>query len=310
MIELFAIAAVLAAGQLPAAVVTARTSAGPPVALTEEAQIRDLCSALGGRASSSDEEDPATVAAAARARVQLAEQAAGRSYRVEIPAKGFTLGRYREGQHELELDGDFPLRTIDDHLALDLAGTDDVAFNATPAEVADWTRQKKAGTLRLAIVFRASSGGCAGNPIAREWRLAGTPLSWQVLDGGGVVAAADEAGLPIVPEGAASGAQPVPQRPRSVRVERLSLDTGADVGAARLEGVQASLDRCAAGAQRAGSLVVIFAVANARVAEPQVIVDGVRDQATSDCVVQALSGATLTGGGSGSARGTAELAVQ
>lgn len=303
----FLLAALLAAPLVPRGAVSAREPTEPPVALAEEAQVRDLCNALGRRASEPDPEDPALAAAARKEREGLAEQAAARAYRVEIPSRGFTLGRYRPAQRELELDGSFPVRAVDDRLALDLEGLDDVAFSATPAQVAMLLKEKKANELRLGVVFRISGEPCAGNPIARSWRLSGAPLSWQLLDAGGVVAAADEEGLPIVPKGAPN--QAVPARRLSLKVEKLSVDE-AEEDRGRLSGVQGPLDKCAAGAQRGGSLVVIFGVQGGRVRDPQVIVDGVRDEETSQCVSAALDGAQLAGAGGRAGRGTATLALE
>jgi hypothetical protein len=308
MPPLFAFAALVAASHVPAGAVSTRESTEPPVALAEEAQVRDLCNAFARRGPGSDTDDPVEAAAAHKEREAVAEKAVSRTYRVEIPSRGFTLGRYRRAQSELELDGSFPVRTIDDRLALDLDGIDDVAFSATPEQVATLLKEKKANELRLSVVFRVNGEPCAGNPNARSWRLAGAPIAWQLLDARGVVAAADEEGLPIVPKG--TDARAAPPRRLSVKVEKLSLDESAEEGKARFEGVQAPLDKCAAGAQRAGALVVVFDVAGRHVRDPQVIVDGVRDQETSQCVAQALSGAALSGAGERSARGTATLALE
>lgn len=301
------LAALLAAPQVALGAVSARESAEPPVSLVEESQVRDLCAALGRRPLQPDSDDPAEAAAAQKEREALAEKAAARNYRIEIPSRGFKLGRYRPAQRELELDGSFPARAIDDRLSLDLDGLDDVAFSATPEQVATLLKEKKANELRLGVVFRVSGEPCAGNPVARAWRLAASPLSWQLLDAGGVVAAADDEGLPVLPKAQAN--QAVPVRKLSLKVEKLSLDE-AEEDRARLEGVQASLDKCAAAAQRGGSLVVIFAVQGGRVRDPQVIVDGVRDEQTSECVAGALAGAQLAGAGGRTGRGSATLAVE
>ena len=308
MPPLVTLAALLAATQVPTGAVSTRESSEPSVALVEEAQVRDLCSAFARRGPGSDPDDPAEAAAALREREAVAEKAVSRTYRVEIPSRGFTLGRYRPAQKELELDGSFPVRTIDDRLALDLDGIDDVAFSASPEQVATLLKEKRANELRLSVVFRVNGEPCAGNPNARSWRLTGAPIAWQLLDARGVVAAADEEGLPIVPKG--TDGRAAPPRRFSMKVEKLSLDEAAEEGKARFEGVQAPLDKCAAGAQRAGAIVVIFDVAGRHVRDPQVIVDGVRDEGTSQCVAQALSGATLSGAGSRSARGTATLALE
>jgi hypothetical protein len=308
MPPLVALAALLAATQVPTGAVSTRESSEPSVALVEEAQVRDLCSAFARRGPGSDPDDPAEAAAALREREAVAEKAVSRTYRVEIPSRGFTLGRYRPAQRELELDGSYPVRTIDDRLALDLDGIDDVAFSASPEQVATLLKEKRANELRLSVVFRVNGEPCAGNPNARSWRLAGAPIAWQLLDTRGVVAAADEEGLPIVPKG--TDGRAAPPRRFSMKVEKLSLDEAAEEGKARFEGVQAPLDKCAAGAQRAGAIVVIFDIAGRHVRDPQVIVDGVRDEGTSQCVAQALSGATLSGAGNRSARGTATLALE
>ncbi|GAC1337573.1 MAG: hypothetical protein NVSMB23_04250 [Myxococcales bacterium] len=309
MPSLIAALGALLAAQLSGRAVSPRDAAAPPTALAEESQVRDLCNALNRRSASTDEPaDAAAAAAAAKERDTLAEQASARTYRVEVPSKGFSLGRYRPGQGELELDGDFPLRAVENRLSLDLDGVDDVAFSATPAQVASWTREKKAGTLRLAVVFRPE-GLCAGNAQARAWRLAGSPLSWQLIDAKGLAASSDDEGLPAAL--ARSEDRPLGEvRPRAVRVEKVVLDGATEAGEARLEGAQPALDRCASAAHRAGSLVVSFGVQDGRVRDPQVIVDGARDEPTSQCIAAALSGAALSGAGAASGRGTATVAVQ
>lgn len=308
MPSFFAAAAALLAAQMSPGAVSPRDSAEPPAALAEESQVRDLCNALGRRAATFDEpEDAAAAAAAQKERDALAEKASARTYRVEVPAKGFAFGRYRAGQNELELDGDYPLRAVDDRLSLDLDGIDDVSFLASPEQVAAWTREKKAGTLRLSVVFRPADA-CAGNAQARAWRLAGTPLSWQLIDAKGLVAGSDEQGLPAPLAKSAEGAAADVQ-PRAARIEKVSLDDSGEAGNPRLEVAKGALERCAAGAQRAGSLVVIFGVRDGRVRDPQVIVDGARDEPTSRCVASALAGAALSGTSVTSARGTATVAL-
>jgi hypothetical protein len=312
MPSLFAAALLLAAqvAQIPKGSVSTRDSGEPPAALAEESQVRDLCNALGRRAAALDEpEDPAAAAAAQKERDVRAEKAAARTYRVDVPSKGFAFGRYRASQRELELDGDHPLRAIENRLTLDLDGIDDVGFLATPEQVATWTREKKAGTLHLTVIFRPANA-CAGNAQARAWRLAGTPLSWELIGEKGVVAAADDEGIPVASLARAGDAAAAPARPRTVRIERVNLDDGGEPGSARLEGAQDALDRCAASAQRAGALVIVFAVLNGHVRDPQVIVDGARDEPTSRCVASALAGATLAGSSGTSARGTATVALQ
>jgi hypothetical protein len=309
MLSLFATTAVLMAAPMPQGAVSAREQSEPPADLAEESQVRDLCNALGRRAPSLDEpEDAAAAAVAQKERAALAEKAAARTYRVEVPSKGFALGRYRANQGELELDGDHPLRAVENRLSLDLDGIDDVSFLATPEQVAAWTREKKAGTLRLSVVFRPADA-CAGNGQARAWRLAGTPLSWQLIGEKGPMAGADDEGLPILPIASSGDPALAAAPPRTARIEKVSLEDAGEAGSARLEGAQGALDRCAATAQRTGALVVVFTVLNGHVRDPQVIVDGARDEPTSQCVAAALAGAALAGS-SGSARGTATVAVQ
>jgi hypothetical protein len=311
MSSLFAAAAaLLLAAPMPQGAVSLRDPGAPPAALAEESQVRDLCNALGHRAASLDEpEDAAAAAAAQKERDALAEQAAARTYRVDVPSKGFELGRYRASQRELELDGDHPLRAVENRLTLDLDGIDDVGFLATPEQVAAWTREKKAGTLHLTVVFRPADA-CAGNAQARAWRLAGTPLSWQLIGEKGLVAAADDEGISVVSIARSGDAATAAVRPRTVRIEKVSLDDAGEPGKARLEGAQSALDRCAATAQRAGALVIVFAILNGHVRDPQVIVDGARDEPTSRCVASALAGAALAGSSGTSARGTATIALQ
>jgi hypothetical protein len=93
-------------------------------------------------------------------------------------------------------------------------------------------------------------------------------------------------------------------------VEKVAIDSddapAQNEGRARLASAQAALDRCASGAQRAGKLLVSFAVQGGRVRDPQVIMDSVRDEKVSGCVARAISGAEVGGNG----RGTAAIAVQ
>ena len=276
--------------------------AAPPVAvlpLQTEAQVRELCGALRD-SGEAFEGDPAEAAAARRAAQVRRDQAAQAVYGVEVPAKGFSFGRFRPGEDLVELDGDRPLRAVDGALSLDLDGTDDVAFHARPEQVSQWARAQKAGTLRLQVTFRPSGERCAGSAGAQAFRLAGHSLSWQLLDGGKLVAAADEAGEPLGP----------PPGRRSISVEKVALEDAEDARVG-ISGVQPALDRCAAGARRLGTLVVHFAVQGGRVREPQVILDALRDEAVSGCVARALSGAALTGAAAASSgRGTATLALQ
>ncbi len=266
--------------------------------LREEAQVRDLCSALRD-SGETFEGDPAELAAARRAAQLKRDQAAQASYSVEVPSKGFSFGRFRPGENLLELDGDRPLRAVNNELSLDLDGTDDVAFPARPEQVSQWSRAQKAGSLKLVVTFRPSGERCAGSAAARAWRISGHSLSWQVLDGDKVVAAADESGEPVG----------LPAGRRSIAVEKISLED-ADEARVSFAGVQSALDKCAAGARRLGTLVVAFAVQGGHVREPQVILDALRDEAVSGCVARALSGASLTGAAGTSGRGTATLALQ
>ena len=266
--------------------------------LREEAQVRELCSALRDTGESF-EGDPAEAAAARRAAQLKRDQAAQASYSVEVPSKGFSFGRFRPGENLLELDGDHPLRAVDNELSLDLDGTDDVAFHARPEQVSQWSRAQKAGTIKLVVTFRPSGERCAGSAAARAWRVSGHAIAWQIQDGDKVVAAADEAGEPVG----------VPSGPRSLSVEKVSLED-ADEARVSLTGVQPALDKCAAGARRLGTLVVTFAVQGGHVRDPQVILDALRDEAVSVCVARALSGASLTGAAGKSGRGTATLALQ
>jgi hypothetical protein len=267
------------------------------VQLTQKSQLKELCEALRAEPSERDL-DPAQVAAARKTADARREEAAGRWYRVEVPSKGFAFGRYRAQDQQLELDGDRPLLAIDDMLSLDLDGIDDVAFNARPEQVAAWTKEKKAKTLRLAVVWKPEGGRCAGSAAAEAWRIAGHARSWELLGGQGPVAAANEEG------------EPVGGGPRQARIEKVSLDSDAapqeNEGRDRLASSQQALDRCAAGAQRTGKLLITFSLQGGRVREPQVIMDSLRDEKISACVARALSGADI--GGSG--RGTASIAVQ
>ena len=266
--------------------------------LREEAQVRELCGALRD-SGEAFEGDPAEAEASRRTAQLRRDQAAQATYAVEIPSKGFTFGRFRAGENLLELDGDRPLRAVDSELSLDLDGTDEVAFHARPEQVSQWSKAKKAGTLKLAVTFRPGGERCAGSAAARAWRLSGHSLSWQLLDGDKVVAAADESGEPVG----------LPSGPRSISVEKVALEDADDAKVA-LTGVQPALDKCAAGARRLGTLVVHFAVQGGRVRDPQVILDGLRDETVSTCVARALTGAALTGAPGAGGRGSATLALQ
>jgi hypothetical protein len=275
------IALVLAASPLPDARV-----------LTQESQIKELCEALRAQPDEADL-DPAEQVAARKAALARREQAISRWYEVEIPSKGFALGRYRPQDLRLELDGDRPVRALDDMLSLDLEGIDDVAFTARPDQVSAWSREKKAGTLRLRVVWKPAAERCAGSAAAEAWRIAGRVRSWQLVGAEGVLAAADEDGEP-----AGAG-------PQKARVEKVTLDSDAapqeDEGRERLSAAQRALDRCAAAAQRGGSMLLSFSVQGGRVREPKVIMDSVRDEKASGCVAHAIAGADVGGSGNGTA---------
>jgi hypothetical protein len=242
--------------------------------------------------------DPAEVVAARKAAQSRREEALSRWYQVEIPSKAFSLGRYREQDRQLELDGDRPVRALDDMLSLDLEGIDDVAFSARPEDVSAWSREKKAGTLRLLVVWKPTAERCAGSAAAESWRIAGKVRSWQLVGAQGVLASANEDGEPEAPG------------PHQARVEKVALDSDGppqeDEGRERLTGVQRALDRCAAAALRGGNLLISFSVQAGRVHEPQIVMDSVRDEKVSGCVARALAGVEV--GGSG--RGTASIAVE
>jgi hypothetical protein len=220
-----------------------------------------------------------------------------------VPAKGFAFGRYHEEEQELELDVSRPVRALDGALTLDLANADDVAFRATPAQMKEWEAAKREGKLTLTLYFRPSGDDCAGNAAARIFRMEGTPVWFEVENPSGVVAVADEEGLPVDRPGSA----------RSFRVSKVLLDSDApraDFGKDRLTVAQAALDRCAQAARRRGSLVVSFSVQEGRVRNPQVIMDAARDDDTARCVTQALSGVAIASADRSATRGTASLAVQ
>src|SRR3954466_2462136 len=166
------------------------------VQLTQKAQLKELCEALRAEPSERDL-DPAQVAQARKAAQARREEAAARWYRVEVPSKGFAFGRYRAQDQQLELDGDRPLRAIDDMLALDLDGTDEVSFNARPEQVTAWSAEKKVRTLRLVVVFKPTGERCAGSAAAESWRIAGHARSWELFGSQGAVATANEDGEPI-----------------------------------------------------------------------------------------------------------------
>ena len=262
------------------------------VPLTEEAQVKELCAALSGEARIADA-DPAEAVAAEKAAQARREEAAARSYRVEVPSKGFSFGRYREQDRQIELDGDRPLRTLDGVLSLDVEGIDDVAFNARPEQVSAWSKEKKAGTLRLVVVFKPSGERCAGSAAAEAWRLAGKPRSWELVGAQGAVAAANEDGVPV-------GGWP-----RTLRIEKVSVESDEaapeDDGRARLSAVRGALEKCAGSAQRSGILLISFSVQSGRVKDPQVIMDSLRDEKVANCVAHAVNGAPVGGTGHGTA---------
>jgi hypothetical protein len=264
------------------------------LAITAEDQVREICAALREQNG-----EPAPGVAVAKAR----GQALSRMYQLRVPAKGFALGRYHEEEQELELDSSRPLRALDGALTLDLANADDVAFRATPAQVKEWNRAKHEGKLSLTVYFRPSGDGCAGNPSAHIFRFEGVPLWLQVEDTAGVVATADEQGLPV--DG--------PAATRTFRVSKVLLDSDAprpDAGKDRLSIAHSALDRCAQAARRRGSLVVSFSVQEGHVRNPQVIMDAARDEETAHCVTQALSGVAIASADPAATRGTASLAAQ
>ena len=310
--------------------------AAPPdaIALSTQQQLKELCASLERTDSVRFTGDPSEISAARAAHEARRAEALGGVYRVEVPSKGFAFGHVRQGRDEVELDGDRPLRALSDALALDLAGIDDVAFHAAPRTLSDWSKQKEAGQLALVVVFRPDDERCAGSPIARHWRMGGRPLWWTIVDAGAAVASADEQGNPFegapaaLPAPAASAAAPARSAAapahaaasvaapsaaarRSLVVESLTLDAdGADDSKARLEGASPALDRCAAAAQRPGSLVVAFGLQAGRLRDPQVVMDGTRDEQLAGCVARALADASVAGGGSGAGRGTVTLGVR
>jgi len=267
------------------------------VQLTSKTQLKELCEALRAQPSETDL-DPAQIAEARKAAQARREEAAGRWYRVEVPSKGFAFGRYRAQDQQLELDGDRPLRAIDDTLSLDLDGIDDVSFAGSSEQVTAWTQEKKAKALKLVVVWKPSGARCAGSAAAEAWRIAGHARSWELLGAQGTLASANEEG------------DPVGAGPRQMRVEKVALDTDdaplENEGRSRLASSQAALDRCAAGAVRTGRLVMSFSVHDGRVREPQVIMDSLRDEKVAGCVARAISGTELAGTG----HGTASLTVQ
>jgi hypothetical protein len=267
------------------------------VSLTQEAQVKDLCEAFREQPANT-EADPVELAEAHKAALARRDETAAKWYRVEIPAKGFAFGQYREKDRQLELDGDRPVRAVDGVLALDLEGIDDVAFNALPEQVKAWNGEKKAGSLKLVVVFKPSGERCAGSAAAQSWRMAGRVRSWELVGASGVIASANEDGEPVGGGG-----------PHGVKVERVALDSDAsppdDEGRGRLSSVQGALQKCAAGAPRGGNMLLSFSVQSGKVREAQVIMDSLRDEKIAECVSRAVNGAEVGGYG----RGTASLTL-
>ena len=263
------------------------------VALAEPAQVDELCAALREQGGGL-EGDPAEMAAAYKAAVARREDALSRWYRLEVPSKGFAFGRYRPQDKLLELDGDRPLRALDGVISLDLDGVDEVAFIARPEQVSAWSKEKKAGTLKLVVVFKPSGDRCAGSKAAEAWRLAGKARSWELVASSGMVASADAEGDPVGAPG-----------PRAVKVEKVALESDAepprDEGRQRFASAQRALNQCGAGAPRPGSMLVTFAVEGGRVRDAQVIMDSLRDEKVSACVAHAVVGALVGGAGHGTA---------
>ena len=156
------------------------------VALSEVSQVKDLCAALREMPAAEDA-DPAQAAAAHQAALARRDAALGRWYRTEIPSKGFVFGRYRAQDKLLELDGDRPARAVEGTLSLDLDGVDEVAFNATPEQVSLWSKAKKAGTLKLAVVWQPQGDRCAGSAVAEAWRIGGKVRSWELVGASGLL---------------------------------------------------------------------------------------------------------------------------
>lgn len=260
------------------------------VVLSQKSQVKDLCEALRAQPAAGDL-DAAQQVSARKEALARHDQAASLSYQVEVPSKGFRFGRYRD--RLLELDGDRPLRALDNALSLDIEGVDEVAFEASPSQVSAFTAAQKAGTLRLIVVFKPNGDRCAGSAAAESWRIAGKARSWKIEDETGVVAAADAEG------------EPVAQGPRKLKVQKVAVDSDADEpgdeGRTRLASVHVQLERCAAAAQRSGNLVLGFDVRGGRVQDPQVMLDSLRDERIAGCVARAVDGAAVGGSGHGTA---------
>jgi len=261
----------------PAATTDAASSSSAAPAIETFEQARELCDSLRG-------EDRAA--------------AAKRPVKVEVASKAFAFGRYRKADRELELDGDRPLRTAGDTLFLDLAGIDEVAFRASPEEVQEWKKAKQAGDVTLEVTFRPTGDGCTGNKHARHFRLAGRAESWRIAAKGKPVAEADEEGKPVVHSDT-----------HGAKVTRVAFEGEApseDEGRTRLTGAQAALDACVKAAPKAGSVVLAFSAKGGAVREVQVMVDGLRDEALTQCLAKAVAGTPLEGSG----KGMATIAVE
>jgi hypothetical protein len=271
--------------------------ASEPVLLTQKAQVKELCNALRAQPAAGDL-DPAQEVSARKEALAHREEAASRWYELEVPAKGFSLGRYREQEHQLELDGDRPLRSVDGMLSVDVDGIDEVSFDATPEQVAAWSSEKKAGTLHLVVVFQPSGDRCAGSAAAESWRIGGKARSWRLQNESGVLATADAEGEPV------SGG------PRKLHVEKVSLESELNVpedeGRSRLLPVRAQLDKCAASAKHGGSLVLGFDSRAGHLQDPQVIIDSLHDEKVAACIAKAVQGASMSGSG----RGTASISLE
>src|SRR5438067_11439037 len=101
---------------LIALVAAAQVPPREATALTAEDQVRDICAALKDSGG-----EPAPGVAPARSRAQTL----ARTWQLRVPPNGFGLGRYRDDEQELALDGGRALRAPDGALTLDLAGIHD-----------------------------------------------------------------------------------------------------------------------------------------------------------------------------------------
>jgi hypothetical protein len=276
----------------------AAAAASDEVPLTQESQVKELCAALRDPGDPLGA-DPAEAAAARKAALARREDALSHWYRLEVPSRGFALGRYRSQDKQLELDGDRPLRALDGAIALDVDGLDDVAFGARPEQVSAWSKEKKDGSLKLVVVWRPSGDRCAGSSGTQAFRIAGKARSWQLVGAAGPVASADAEG------------DPVGVSPRAVKVEKVALESDdsppQDEGRTRFNAAQGALDRCVSGAPRTGTMVVSFALRDGRVRDAQVIMDSLRDDKVSSCVSRALAGTQINGS---DGRGTAAISLE